>query len=158
MPGPSGQMGKTRLNSQQIAKRNIDIWQARIDGMNQMQIAVRYGISQSAVHKILTDMVRVRSEPVAAELRQLEMDKLDQAEASVLEVLRRKHVHIQGGRIVKNDDDEEMEDDAHVLAAVDRLVKISARRSALLGLDAPQKIEQMSYSYTVNGISVEDLR
>ena len=52
------------------------------------------------------------------------------------DVLQRNHVVVSQGRVVELDG-VPIPDDAPVLAAIDRLLKIQERRAKLLGLDAP---------------------
>jgi hypothetical protein len=89
---------------------------------------------------------------------------LDTAQQAVFGVLRHKHVTVSHGKIIakwtgryltdpetgdvlRDDDDrplreyEDLQDDAPVLQAVDRLIKIEERRARLRGLDAPVKVE-----------------
>jgi hypothetical protein len=50
-------------------------------------------------------------------------------------------------------------DDAPVLNAVDRLVKISESRRKLLGLDAPAKVQsEGTVRYSIDGVNPEDLK
>lgn len=91
-----------------------------------------------------------------ATYRQLENERLDAElvrleglEANVRAVLDNRHIVVSNGRVILDPEtDEPMDDDAIVLQAVDRLVKIedarrknSERRSKLNGLDAPEKTE-----------------
>ena len=131
------------------------------------EIAETLGIGPATARKdyerAFTDL-KTQQRATAAEARQLELGKLDAAEQAVWEVLRRKHVTVSHGKIigkwtgryltdpetgeVLRDDEgqprreyEDLEDDAPVLQAVDRLTRIAQRRAALLGLDAPVKVE-----------------
>jgi hypothetical protein len=63
---------------------------------------------------------------------------------SVMGVLEREHVTVSHGKIVVTPDPDTGEerpliDDAPILNAVDRLLRIQERRARLLGLDAPVK-------------------
>lgn len=81
-----------------------------------------------------------------------ELQRLDALYDSVLEVMERQHITVSNGRVVSLKDDDGIEtpvpDDAPVLQAADRLLKIEdarrrngERRAKLLGLDAPQALE-----------------
>ncbi|MCK9929447.1 hypothetical protein MXD62_20065 [Frankia sp. Mgl5] len=80
----------------------------------------------------------IPNEP-AAEVRQLELDRLDRMHVAVMAVLEKQHVTVSNGKVIYLDG-EPLEDDAPVLQAVDRLLKIQDRRAKLLGLDAEQKV------------------
>lgn len=70
-------------------------------------------------------------------------DQLRELELEHLDVLRRRL-----GKLIENDADDEV-----ALKAIDRLIKISERRSKLQGLDAPVKVEQGgTVRYEVVGI------
>lgn len=140
MPPP--RRAKNGQGNAEQAERLIEVWNLRIEGLLEREIAERLGINQSTVSRWLKKAYSMRAEPVAAELRAVELDKLDVAEQAVWAVLRRKHVTVSAGKIVYNDSDgEPIIDDGPILAAVDRLVKISERRAKYGGLDAPSKVE-----------------
>jgi cell division septal protein FtsQ len=86
------------------------------------------------VSKVLRDTVQEAGD----ELRALELARLDRLEIAANEVLEREHVTVSNGRIVVLGESP-LPDDAPVLAAIDRLLKIQERRARLLGLDAPTK-------------------
>lgn len=74
--------------------------------------------------------------------RQLELEKLDALERLMWAIIRKKHILAQHGRIVFDPQTgEPMLDDGPLFNAADRLLKISERRSKLLGWDAPTKLE-----------------
>ncbi|WP_327333709.1 hypothetical protein [Streptomyces anulatus] len=92
------------------------------------------GDAHHAVSKVLRDTVQEAGD----ELRALELTRLDRLEIAANEVLEREHVTVSNGRIVVLGESP-LPDDAPVLAAIDRLLKIQERRARLLGLDAPTK-------------------
>ncbi|MFF6866654.1 hypothetical protein [Streptomyces ardesiacus] len=78
-----------------------------------------------------------------------ELDRLTQLEDDARAVLRRPHIMVNNGRVILHPETgEPMEDDAPVLQAIDRLVKIedarrrnAERRAKLNGYDMPVKAE-----------------
>ena len=74
-------------------------------------------------------------EEPAAEVRQLELDRLDAMYDAAIKVLEAEHVTVSQGKVVMLDG-EPLKDDAPVLRAIETLLKIQQRRAALLGLDA----------------------
>ena len=98
--------------------------------------------ARRAVKKILDGIiVEGRDEAI-----KIELDGLDMMTRAVIDVLEAKHYLVSDGRIVylgdKDDPDrKELLDDAPVLQAVDRLLRIADRRAKLLGLDAPKRHE-----------------
>ncbi|MEU6365757.1 hypothetical protein ABZ876_08370 [Streptomyces sp. NPDC046931] len=102
----------------------------------------------------------------ALELARLEatLERLHNMEQSVREVMGRKHITVNNGRVIRalnpdTGEEEPVEDDTFVLQAVDRLTRIeeSRRRTSesirrLLGLDMPVKVD-----YTVTETTQQDI-
>lgn len=76
--------------------------------------------------------------------REEELQRLDLLLAEAWAVLKRAHVTVSHGRIVRDDLEEPILDDGPTLAAIDRILKIQERRAKFLGLDAPQRHEVVS--------------
>lgn len=102
----------------------------------------------------------------ALELARLEasLERLGNMEETVREVMGRKHITVNNGRVIRlmnpeTGEEEPLEDDGVILQAVDRLNRIeeSRRRTGesirrLLGLDMPVKVDA-----TVTEVSQQDL-
>ena len=91
-----------------------------------------------------------RNEGRTKEWQALELDRLDDLERAARRVLTTNHVHVNNGRIIRDQQVNEetgevtwttLTDDGPVLQAVGALVRIAERRARLLGLDAPRKTE-----------------
>lgn len=93
--------------------------------------------------------------------REREVTRLEMAGAEVLRVMRNKHLVVSNGKVVfhgPEGQETELIDDGPVLAAVDRLVKVSESLRKLLGADAATKTEaQVNVNYTVEGIIETEL-
>jgi DNA-binding CsgD family transcriptional regulator len=154
-----------------IARRNRDAADLRRQGWSYRKIAAHFGIdvktAWNAVNKAYED---IAGEPVK-EARTLELDRLDDElvrlndlEEAVRVVLNRHHVTVSNGQVVRLDG-EPILDDAPVLQAADRLIKIEEqrgrnhdRRARLLGLAQPAKVEHSGgVKYEVVGVDPEDL-
>jgi hypothetical protein len=149
-----------------VAERRARVLQLRIQQVPYTQIATELEIpvstAKSDYRRAL--LARQAEQQAAADLAvTVEEAKLDAAEQAVWEVLRRRHITVQHGKIVgrftgfakdpdtgavfRDADDkpipvyEELEDDQPTLQAVDRLVRIAERRARLRGYDAPAKVE-----------------
>lgn len=141
----------------ETAQRDAEAARLRARGWSYQRIADEMGLSQSAAHEAVQRALRETVEEPAAEVRALEVERLDAMYAAVVEVLERQHVTVSNGRVIYVGD-EPLQDDAPVLAAVDRLLKIQARRAALLGLDMPTKVEQSgTLKYEIVGVEMEAL-
>jgi hypothetical protein len=100
------------------------------------------------------------------DLRDIELERLDHMMRACLDILGRDHVLVQGGKVVLTwtsypdaalgelGTSAPMLDDGPKLAAVDRLLKISERRARLLGIDAPERVEQVG-KVTVELVGVD---
>ena len=103
----------------------------RLRGLTQRQIARKLGLSQGRVSKLLKEAL----EPIEREIQ----DDADQLRAIELARLEELHNALWNrARRTKGKDGKTIEADP---AIVDRILRISARRCELLGLDAPQRIE-----------------
>lgn len=151
------------------AARDAEACRMRADGHSLREISetLGYGSAANAKRSIEALLRETVVEDVSA-LRTLELERLDRAERAVMGVLRSRHVTVSHGKVIYVPDPEHPEDperevplldDGPVLQAVDRLLKIAQRRSALLGLDAPTKVQsEGTVHYTVEGIDVAALR
>lgn len=93
----------------------------RLAGYTFTQIGDNLGITDSAAHKLIMkalDETAVSNADQATALRQLEIERLDRAGVAIEKAVRDGH-----------------------LGAIDRWIRISERRSKLLGLDAPVRTE-----------------
>lgn len=70
----------------------------------------------------------------------LDLAELDEMARQAWAVLRNTHYVVDRGEVVRLDGTP-LNDDAPILAAISRLLDIQARRSKLLGLDAPKRLE-----------------
>lgn len=130
------------------AKRRAEAVQMRIAGATYEQIAEALGYSgRNAAYVDITRALEasVTEQHRAAEvLRQEELMRLDVLWVEVWAVLKREHVTVSNGRLVRGDDGQPLRDDGPVLQAVDRLLRILERRAKYLGLDAPTKHEVLT--------------
>lgn len=145
----------------EVVMKDAEAAKLRAKSWTYQQIADHLGMSRQgaydAVKRILDETVQEPSDDV----RKIELERLDHMAQAVEGVLERQHVVVSNGRIIGkrvgwelNEDGtdrvdadghripiyQDLEDDAPVLQAVDRLLKIQERRSRLLGLDAPQRV------------------
>jgi len=128
-------------------------------GLSYRAIAAEMGWSHpsSAYEAVARAIAEVITEPAEAAL-QIELDRLDLAYRTTLAVLEREHVTVSNGKVITLGG-EPLQDDGPILAAVDRLVRISESRRKLLGLDQPAKVSvDGGLRYEVVGIDPEALR
>jgi hypothetical protein len=159
---PRGGNGQFVTNPDTVA-RDAEACRLRRDGHSLRNIADILGYASSgavsdAIKRILDS---VRAEP-AADVRQMELDRLDELWQAAVTVLRKRHLAHSGGKLVEaviDDVEVQLEDSKPVLDAIDRLLRIQARRAALLGLDAPTKAEVGGkvVLYSVEGVDMDKL-
>lgn len=154
------------------AERDEKILRGAIAGMTCQQLADKFGVGRSTANTIvrrgLAELTKKRD--IAAEdLRSKHIALLDEALAVAHEIMRKDHLAHGNGRIVRREIDNEdgarerpdgtrydlvdVLDDGPKLAAADRLIKISESQRKLLGLDAPDKVEQQidgTVNYVIN--------
>lgn len=138
--------------------RDAKACELRSAGRTYSQIAeeLKYPNQGCAFRGVQRAIKEILQEP-AEEVRQLELQRLDNMYASVVEVMERQHFTVSNGRIIYHGDSP-LPDDSPVLQAVDRLLKIQERRSKLLGLDAAQKTQVSGgVRYEVVGVDLDKL-
>lgn len=146
--GPTHQ----RANRARVGEQAARAYELRLTGMTLAAIAKEMGLSVGTVHARIEAHLAGHVDPLADEYRRVELDRLDDLQRRAYEVLDAKHLVAQNGKVVEHEG-APLRDHAPVLAAIDRLVRISERRAKLLGLDMPAKV-----SATVTQADPKDLK
>lgn len=123
-----------------IAERRSRVLALRIEQMPYAEIAARLAISEDVAEKDYQRAIEQRhiERNEQANLAvTAEEAKLDALERAAWKVLRARHITVQHGKIVRDEDGNPVIDDAPTLNAIDRILKIAERRARLRGLDAP---------------------
>lgn len=139
---------------------HTDAEAARLRGRGQTyrQIAAAMGWShpQSAHDAVRRARASIVTE-AAEESIAFELDRLDEMHQAALRVLEAHHIVVSNGKVIDLGG-VPLEDHGPVLAAIDRVVKISESRRRLLGLDQPAKTQLSgALTYQVVGVTSEDL-
>lgn len=122
-------------------ERDAEAARQRARGRTLQQIADDLGYhDRAAVHRAVAKVLEETVAPARTEARKALLERLDEMAAEALAVLDRDHVTVSNGKVVRLAG-RPVPDDAPVLAAIDRLLKIEERRSKLLGLDEPTQVE-----------------
>lgn len=167
---------------EEAARRRAQVIDLRREGKKFREIGDVLGVSTQRAHQLYWEALRDIKFEAVTTYRAAEVEKYDELERVVRGVLEREHVVVSHGRVVRSQDvvlDEEglpeyddegepkirlgapLVDDGPILEAVDRLLKISAARRAVLGLDTPVKQElgvDSSVKYTVVGVDPEAMK
>lgn len=149
--------GKGRfIRSIDTAERDAQACRLRSEGRNYDEIARDLGFSDRSLARRAVEraLMAVIAEP-AAQLRTLELARLDLLLGKAWGVLQAEHIVVSQGRVMAHPDTgEPMRDHTPVLHAIDRVLRISERRCKLLGLDAPVRVEAI----TVDMVEAEIVR
>ena len=122
-----------QAENERLNGRNGQIWQSYLLGHTQESIAAEHGVSQQRIAQILKEVRKSIPEEDVAELRRVDLERLDSMTPANLALAR------------SGDKD-----------GVKSVLAIMARRAALLGMDAPTKMEA-SIQRTVLDPDVEAL-
>lgn len=123
-------------------ERDARIWELRARGLTIYQVAAELGCSTSKVRSSLHRVAEEYQVEFAADIIKMELDRLDIMLRKAMEVLHARHLAFSHGRLLRDDEDNLLNDSAPVLQAINSVLKIMERRSQYLGLDAPSKSEQ----------------
>lgn len=133
--------GKGRyIRTLTAAARDAEAARLRGQGWSYQRIAdelgwTNKGDAHHAVQRVLQETVQEAGD----ELRAMERERLDRLSEAAWTVLERQHVTVSNGQIVRLDG-KPLVDDAPVLQAIDRLLRISESRRKLDGIDAPSRV------------------
>jgi hypothetical protein len=112
--------------------------------MTYQQIGEQLGMSTSGAYYAATRGLKAVPTENAIEAKRLELAKLDNIERRLLPILAQRQPKSDHGRVIWDIDDQgnrvKVVDYGPVISAATSLLRVQARRSALLGLDAPQQI------------------
>lgn len=136
---PRGANGQY-VRSMKTAERDAAAARLRSRGWSYPRIAAELGVSVGTAHDAVQRALKAIVAEPAAEARTLELERLDALYATAYDVITRMHPTVQLGKVIRGPDGEPVNDDTVVLAAVDRLLRVSESRRKLLGLDAPQRL------------------
>lgn len=131
--------GARFTRSPDTARRDAEACELRAKGWNYRRIAAHFNIDVHTAHDAVQNGLRDIVQEPAAEVRRLELERLDELYTRALDILDTHHVTVSNGQIVRLDG-KPLPDDGPALQAIDRLLKIQERRARLLGLDAPSRV------------------
>ncbi|MGP4008172.1 sigma factor-like helix-turn-helix DNA-binding protein [Streptomyces sp. 4N124] len=131
-----GRSTQLRPNLAKIGKEQAECLELRLEGLSFRAIADQTGIPLATVHERVTAAITAEVSPLAEQLRAIECERLDL-------YLTRLKVRIDKG-------------DTH---AIQTALRISERRSKLLGLDMPQRIEANleTHELTKEDVALQEL-
>lgn len=144
----------TRHNYEAEQAEALEMYRLRTgpEKMTYARIASHLGTNQRRVQRLLHKYSPKLIEKDAALFRDVEVGKLDELEELLWSIIDQEHYMISNGMVVYLETGEPVPDTDPVFKAIDRIIKVSERRSKLLGLDKPIKVEA-----TVHNVDSRDL-
>lgn len=128
MPLPYDTPAAAELDARVIALKN--------QGLSFREIAAELDHALSYVYRCYQRGLRRIVAPAATERREAQLARIAAEREVAEEILHATHPVVSNGRVF-----EDLEDAGPRLAALDRLVKLDAQESDLLGLKAPTRVE-----------------
>jgi hypothetical protein len=140
-----GSRGQLALSPAKVA-RDAEACRLRTRGLAYREIALVLGYSsESAVRQAVKRILDRTAGEASAELRALELARLDVLWRAALEVLEAYHVAVNDGKVIYLDEDgPPLVDHIPVLHAIDRMLSISQQRARLTGLNAPTRVQVLT--------------
>lgn len=150
-PGSKSFPTSSRFNRQAEAKdaaRMLALRTGEEDGVKHTiaWIADEMGCSAFRVQKLLNKYTPKLLEKDANHHRDIEINKLDLLEEKLWRLVDEEYYTVSHGRVVYFETGEPVMDIDPVLKVIDRILKVSERRSKLLGLDKPIRVEAMVHT------------
>src|SRR4249920_3632656 len=115
-------------------------------------------LGKSEVHKRIEKALAKDRVPATDGVRKMELDRLDDLEVRMRAILGRRHVTINAGKIVRDENGEPLLDDGPWMTATQTLLRIGERRAKLKGLDAPVAVQtDQTVTYKIVGVDPASL-
>lgn len=139
------------------AHRDAAIMRMRREGKTFPEIGDELGFSKQYAQRRYKELLAEIPALEVAEYRAEQLERYDWLTREAVEILRRDHVHVSQGRVVRETPDgPPLLDDGPKLAAIRELRQIEAQRSELLGTKTPVKTEgQVGVELKVSVVGVD---
>lgn len=147
MSGPRNR----RLQPQpETMDRDAQAFALRARRMSYTQIARELDYyDASAAHKGVQRAIARANRDSLQESKNMILEHLDQLAQAAWRVLEANHIMVQMGKVVRvpdaNGDLQPLHDDAPVLNAIDRLLKIEQERAKIVGAYAPRQVQVFTH-------------
>lgn len=129
-------MGTSSPEAIAAAKRDTEIIEMKRAGLTFEEIGAHFAVTRQVVHRCFHRGLRRVPVKAVEEYRAEQLARIETQREIALDVMHAEHPLVSNG---KRFDD--LSDDGPVLAAIDRMIKLDAQESDLLGLKAPVKVE-----------------
>ena len=136
MPKPTAGRAHAARNKPQVAEEQIRCYNLRLAGLSLDQIAKATGLSKGTVNNRINAEITGRVAPLADEVRQMQLDRLDSWLVKLTEQIK------QGRSVARN---------------VEVAIRVEERRSKLLGLDEAIKLDATVHEVSQQDLELEEL-
>lgn len=120
----------------------IKAYEMKLAGKSFRAIGEELGVSHTWARELVEREIEARKWPVVAKWREVELARLEAMHQALWNLVIK---HAEAGDL------------AAVLAVMDRLEKFGARRSKLLGLDAPIQVDATVHEVTQQDLEIQEL-
>lgn len=135
------------LTSLVSPEHDAEACQLRAEGMSVADIAKRQKVTVKTVQARIERALRRVPVEAVNELRRVQDYQLDMMFREALGVLRKEHVMVNNGNVMRDPRTGELLlDSAPILQAIGVMLKVQDRRARLYGLDAPSRALTMTAS------------
>jgi len=133
----------TRYNKEKEAADAKKMFELRTgpDKLTLARVADEMGCSVFRVQKLLNKYIPKLLEKDASTHREIEIGKLDLLEEKLWAMVDEDYYTVSNGQVVYMDTGDAVPDIDPILKIIDRILKVSERRSKLLGLDKPIRVD-----------------
>jgi hypothetical protein len=149
------------MASERFELRNMEIYEKRIRGASLASLAGEYGLDDSRISEICSEVRRTLPERSREELIAASLDQLEFLREKVIELSNMRGAPVtagQLGEILRDEDGEIVRDYSLRLRAIDQAHKLNQTFAKRLGLDAPtESVVKASVQYEVVGLDPEAL-
>lgn len=136
-------MPASKAKRAQVAERRSRAVTMRLSGLSYQQIAETLGYkTRAAACQDVSRALEASRHEMAIQAELLvtqEVESLAALERVAWAVLRRPHILVSQGRVMKDDDGDPLQDDAITLQSVQAIRQLRESRRKLLGLDQPAR-------------------
>lgn len=132
---------KPRYSNAHFAEEQRVCYELYLAGHNLREISEITGLPKTTVHRRLECEIRETVDPLRAEYKRVQHDRLEALWRKTAEIIRTPHPVVSEGRIVKDRDGQPIEDHAVTLAAIARGDSLIGRMMRLHGTEASVKVD-----------------
>lgn len=136
MPAPGADITRGKSRDREAARLKAIGWTLEEIGAH-LEFGDDERLVAAAIRRATAQMARFAGD----ETKLMELRSLDELEYEAWKMLRKGHIMVSHGKVIRNDLGQPMADMEYPLKVLDRIIRVKERRAKMLGLDASTKIE-----------------